>query len=284
MLNNFKRIGELINETFPTSHNHQIIQTGFEDFDKKFDGFKKGELILLGGRPAMGKTLFLISLSNNIARQQIPVAFFSIEIRKYKILNRFITDLSKIRISEKKENKLNIVAINELRHSPIFINDEYRSCISDIVNNIRNLVIELNTEIICIDYLQLINVINQPVTIRHNQIALILKELKLIAIELNITIIVASQLSRKAEERVGYDKRPKLGDLYESGLNNIAENFVDKIVFLFKPSYYKIEFDENNQSTKNIMEVIMTKNNSGSTGIIQLKMDPFMNGFSKNYS
>jgi replicative DNA helicase len=281
MLNNFKRIGELIIETFPTSHNPQIILTGFEDFDKKFDGFKKGELILLGGRPAMGKKLFLISLSNNIGRQQIPVAFFSIEIGKYQILNRFITDLSKVRISEKDENKLNTVAINELRHSPIFINDEYRSCISDIVNNIRNLVIELNTEIICIDYLQLINVINQPVTFRHNQIALILKELKIIAIELNITIIVASQLSRKAEERVGYDKRPKLGDLYESGLNNIAENFVDKIVFLFKPSYYKIEFDENNQSTKNIMEVIVAKNNSGSTGIIELKMDPFMNGFIK---
>ena len=187
-------------------------------------------------------TLVQNILSNVAIKEHKPTAFFSLE-----------------ESMEKTVNKLNI-----LKDTPIFINATAPQTINDIKRRTYELKEKENIELIIIDYLQLIQYDKSKSLSRDNEVEEILKELKLLARELNVSIIVTSQLSRKPEERD--DKRPVITDFTNTASS--ISNYADKILFLYRDSYYKKE------NKSNITEIIVAKNENGRTGTAKLGWMP----------
>ncbi len=263
---------------------NQIIKTGFEDYDEEFGGLLKGELTIIGGRPGMGKTQFVVNLCTNIASVGKPVAYISLELSNFLVSNRFIGNLSKVSSRDllkgdlKEQEEFNVkAAVTKLNNLSIYVYDQYQSSIFSILERCRQLVSEQKVEAIFIDYLQLITA-NSKRFNREAELALITRELKQLAKELNIVVVATSQLSRNVENRPGGSKRPQLSDLRESGA---IEQDADKVIFLYRPEYYGIEVDENNEPTKYVMEVIIAKNKSGSLETIKLMAEKYFTGFKK---
>lgn len=262
----------------------QMVKTGFEDYDSVFGGLIKGEFMVIGGRPGMGKTQFVVNLCTNIAANNKPVAYISLELSNFLIANRFIGNISKVSSQQllkgdlKEQEEFNVkVAVQKLDKLPIYIHDQYNSSIFSITERCRQLVIENKVEVIFIDYLQLVSA-NFKKYNRETELAFISREFKKLAKELNISIVATSQLSRNVENRPGGSKRPQLVDLRESGA---IEQDADKVVFLYRPEYYGIEIDENNEPTRYMMEVIVAKNKSGSLETIKLQCERYYTGFKK---
>lgn len=282
-------IGKMVNERLEQLIDSdilkkQIIETGFEDYDEEFGGLLKGELTIIGGRPGMGKTQLLVNLCTNIASTKKPVAYISLELSSFLVSNRFIGNLSKVSSRDllkgdlKEQEAFNVKeAVRKLNHLPIYVYDQYQSSIFSILERCRRLVSEQKVEVIFIDYLQLITA-NTKRFNREAELALITRELKKLAKELNIAVVATSQLSRQVENRPGGSKRPQLCDLRESGA---IEQDADKVIFLYRPEYYGIEFDENNEHTRNVMEVIVAKNKSGNLETIKLMAEKYFTGFKK---
>jgi len=262
----------------------QILKTGFEDYDSEFGGIIKGELTVVGGRPGMGKTAFFVNLCSNIAKEGKPVAYISMELSNFQLSNRFISHLSKVanpsitkgKLSEQEEFDIQR-AVKKLTELPIFVYDQYNSSIFLILERCRQLANEFKTEIIFIDYLQLVTA-NSKRNNREHELAFITRELKKLAKELNVAIVVSSQLSRQVENRPGGSKRPMLCDLRESGA---IEQDADKVMFLYRPEYYGLEVDENNEPTRYVMEVLMAKNKTGNLEMIKLMCEKYYTGFKK---
>ena len=262
----------------------KIIKSGFEDYDETFGGLLKGELVVIGARPGMGKTQFVINLCTNIAATGKPVAYISLELSNFLVSNRFIGNLSKVSSQNLLKGDLNEQqefdvkeAVKKLAELPIYVFDQYHSSIFSILDRCRKLVIEQKTEVIFIDYLQLVSA-NHKKNNREAELAFITRELKKLAKELNISIVATSQLSRQVENRPGGSKRPQLSDLRESGA---IEQDADKVIFLYRPEYYGIEVDENNEPTRYVMEVIIAKNKTGSLETIKLLSEKYYTGFKK---
>ena len=218
------------------------MKTGFKDLDNivKVNG---GDLIIIASRPAIGKTNLAQNILSNVAiKENRPTAFFSLEESMEKIVN-----------------KLNI-----LKDAPIFINANTPQTIDDIKRRTYELKEKENIELIIIDYLQLIQYDKSKLLSRDNEVEEILKELKLLAKELNVAIIVTSQLSRKPEERE--DKRPVITDFTNTASS--ISNYADKILFLYRDSYY------NKENKSNITEIIVSKNENGKTGTAKLGWMP----------
>jgi replicative DNA helicase len=165
--------------------------------------------------------------------------------------------------------------VRTLSTLPIFIYDQFVTSISSVSDKCRQLVRENNAEVIFIDYLQLMGTFNRRNN-RETEISIVMRELKNLAKELNIVLVVASQLSRQVENRPGGSKRPQLSDLRESGS---IEQDSDKVLFIYRHEYYGIEFDENNESTRHVMELIMAKNNTGYCESIKLTVKKGFTGF-----
>lgn len=262
----------------------QIIKTGFEDLDQELGGLLKGELVVIGARPSMGKTQFIVNLCTNIASQGKACGFLTLELSTYLLANRFISNLSKVSHQElmkgdfQDQNDFNIKdAVSRLNKMPIYIYDQYISSVFSIIERCRSLVNEKKVEVVFLDYLQLIGNNNGRYN-RETEIAMITRKLKKLAKELNIVVIVTSQLSRQVENRPGGSKRPQLSDLRESGA---IEQDADKVLFLYRPEYYGLEVDENNEPTRHVMEVIVAKNNTGNCEIIKLMAEKYLTGFKK---
>lgn len=262
----------------------QMIKTGFEDYDNLLGGLIKGEFTVIGGRPGMGKTQFIVNLCTNIASIGKPVAYISLELSNFLIANRFIGNISKVSSQHllkgdlKDQDAFNVKdAVRKLDRLPIFIHDQYNSSIFSIMERCRELTEENKVEVIFIDYLQLVNA-NFKKYNREMELSYISRELKKLAKELNISIVAASQLSRNVENRPGGYKRPQLADLRESGA---IEQDADKVIFLYRPEYYGIEVDENNEPTRYVMEVIVAKNKSGGLETIKLQCERYYTGFKK---
>lgn len=195
--------------------------SGFEDLDKITNGFNQGDLVIVAGRPSMGKTSFALNLLYYLAYNlDIPVYMFSLEMSKNEILDKLIGLISHINIQkiQKKnlteEQWLNIQeACCRLSKSPIRINDNGYSSIDYIKSQCKEF--QLNNQIIIIDYLQLIKIEKEYIDNRSQEIGNITRDLKLLAQTINSTIIILSQLNRNIENRS--NKRPLLSDLRESG-------------------------------------------------------------------
>lgn len=245
------------------------VPSGFAELDLRTTGFHDSELIILAARPAMGKTAFALNIATNAAtRYNTPVAVFSLEMSKEQLVSRILcseamVDSSKLRTGKIEENDwVKIVdALGPLSEAEMYIDDTAGISITEIRAKCRKLKLEKNIGMVVIDYLQLIQGSgNRRSGSREQEISEISRSLKILAKELNIPVIALSQLSRAAEQR--NDHRPMLSDLRESGS---IEQDADIVMFLYRDDYYNDESEN-----KNIAEVILAKNRSGSIGTAEL--------------
>lgn len=251
------------------------VPTGFTDLDRVTAGWQPSDLIIVAARPAMGKTAFVLSMARNMAVDfKIPVAIFSLEMSSLQLVNRLIA--SETAISSEKLRKGTLAdheyqqlhaRIGKLSEAPLFIDDTPALSIFELRAKCRRLVSQHGVRIIIIDYLQLMTAGNSDGGNRVQEISAISRSLKIIAKELQVPIIALSQLSRAVETRGG-DKKPVLSDLRESGS---IEQDADMVTFLYRPEYYGIQYDENQNPTAGVGEVIIAKHRNGSLETVQLK-------------
>ena len=243
------------------------IASGFDEFDDITTGFQPSELIVIAGRPGMGKTAFCMTIAQYIAvSKNIPVALFSLEMSKSQLVQRMLCsearvdahNLRKGRLAESDWPTLSMAA-GRLASAPIFIDDTAGITCLEIRAKARRLKAQHSLGLVIIDYLQLITSSGR-VENRQQEISEISRSLKGLARELNVPIIAVSQLSRAVEQRI--ERRPRLSDLRESGA---IEQDADLVVFLYREEYYKTKTEK-----KGIAEVIISKQRNGPTGQIDL--------------
>jgi replicative DNA helicase len=225
----FIDLKEKIKKSEPTG-----LLTCFKDLDSIIQGFQKSDLIILAGRPSMGKTAFSLNLAKNIVEKyQIPLLIFTLEMSRQQIIYRFLATDSEINANRLKSGKMNTQEWKKLANTmehfsklPIFIDDNPNLTLLDIRSKLRKIFTKkLKDGLIIIDYLQLMK-LNLKLENRVQEISYITRNLKILAKEFEIPIIVLSQLSRSVDSRI--NKRPMLSDLRESGClsKSIAEKHV----------------------------------------------------------
>ena len=249
------------------------VPTGFIDLDNKTAGLHNSDFIIVAARPAMGKSAFAINIATYAAiKGKVPVAIFNLEMSKEQIGNRILcsealVDSNKVRTGQIEDDDWMKLAqtLGELTDAPIYIDDTAGLNITEIRAKCRKLKMEKDIGLVVIDYLQLISGSNnKKIGSREQEIAEISRSLKILAKELDIPVIALSQLSRSAEKRE--DKRPMLSDLRESGS---IEQDADIVMFLYRDDYYNEDSEK-----KNVAEVIIAKQRSGSTGTVELAWLP----------
>jgi len=250
------------------------LSSGFDDLDLLTQGFQKSDLIIIAGRPSMGKTALGLNLALNIIKKsKLPILFFSLEMSKEQIMYRLLSIETNINQSRLKSGKLyqnDWVKLNKIikimSKLPFFIDDTPDLSVRDIRSKIKTILFE-QTQIglIIIDYLQLMQNLKSKTENRVQELSLITRELKNIARQFNIPIITLSQLSRNVESRI--DKKPILSDLRESGS---IEQDADLVLMLYKNKDFNLK-----QNYKNceLIELIIAKQRNGPIGTIKLKFD-----------
>ncbi len=251
------------------------LKTGFRDLDKKTAGFQKGDLIIIGARPAMGKTTFAQNLAYNIASMNKKgVLFFSMEMAKNEIVDRMISDVSgvdnwKMRTGNLSDEEFSRIgdALGEMDEIPIFIDDTSSMTIMELRNKARRAMHDHDIGIVIVDYLQLIQGSDRYAGNRVQEVTEISRGLKILARELEIPVVALAQLSRSVTGRD--DPRPVLSDLRESGS---IEQDADLVMFLHRPDYYR-QNDDNYEET-HITELLIAKHRHGAIGKIELYFHP----------
>ena len=239
------------------------IPSGFIDLDEKLSGFQKSDLIILAGRPSMGKTALCLSIARNVAvEHNKKVGIFSLEMSKKQLGERLISSESRINSHKIKTSQLPkddwrklSTAANSLSKSKIFIDDSPGLNVMELRAKARQLKAEKKIDILIVDYIQLLNAGTRAEN-RQQEMSYISRSLKALAKELDIPIICLSQLSRAVENRTNH--RPILSDLRESGA---IEQDADVVLFIYRQFVYS-EAEED----KNIGEIIIAKHRNGPTG------------------
>jgi replicative DNA helicase len=259
------------------------VPSGFTALDRITGGWQKSDLLILAARPGMGKTAFVVSMAKNAAVQfKKPVAIFSLEMSSLQLVKRLIsseTEISQDKILKGNLENHEFVQLNEriksLAVAPLYIDDTPALSIFELRAKARRLKENQKVEMIIIDYLQLMSGGPDGKGNREQEISTISRGLKSLAKELEIPIIALSQLSRQVENRPGGSKRPQLSDLRESGA---IEQDADMVMFIYRPEYYGLEVDEENQPTKGRGELIIAKNRHGALETVKLR---FLGQFAK---
>ncbi len=260
------------------------VPSGLLNFDRITDGFHGGELTVIASRPSMGKTSFLCTLVKNMSVDfDKSVLFLSLESKSSSIVNRLICsvtgfEFNKIRkggLEPHEWEQLN-VKTRSLTNASIYIEDEVDFSIDSLKLRIKKYLDEENKviDIILVDYIQLLNLGKNKRQNREEELSIIVKELKLIAREYNVPIIITSQLSRNIETRGG-TKRPLLYDIRDSGA---IEDDADVVCFLYRPEHYGMtEWDDDDHSPcEGQAELIIAKNRTGKLDNIRLKFSPHL--------
>ena len=252
------------------------IPTGYGKLDDMTSGWQKSDLVIIAGRPAMGKTSFALSLAKNIAVDyREPIAFFSLEMNNVQLVNRLISNVCEItgnkilngQLSPDEWERLD-KNIRRLMGAPIYIDDTPGLSIFELRTKARRLVREKGVKIIMIDYLQLMNANGMRFGNRQEEVSTISRSLKGLAKELDIPILALSQLNRTVENRDGIDgKRPQLSDLRESGA---IEQDADMVLFVHRPEYYHIFDDGKGNDLRGKAQIIIAKHRKGATGDVLL--------------
>ncbi|MBF91493.1 MAG: replicative DNA helicase [Rickettsiales bacterium] len=279
------------------------IKSGLSDFDKKIGGLHKSDLIIIAGRPSMGKTAFATNIAYNISKEKKAnqdstiknVLFFSLEMSSDQLATRIMSEISKIssesirtgNLSKNDFNKI-IAASDNLKKLSLYIDDSPALTISSIRTRARRLKRKTGLDLIVIDYLQLISSESRNLNDnRVKEISDITRGLKAIAKDLNIPVVALSQLSRKVEDRE--DKRPQLADLRESGS---IEQDADLVVFLYREEYYLARTEPQEGTEKhaawtnkmdevhNVAEVIIAKHRHGPISKVKLHFNASYTKFS----
>ncbi len=246
------------------------VPTGFTLLDRMLGGLQKSDLIILAGRPGMGKTSLALSIAQNAAKRHgARVAIFSLEMSAEQLVQRLLSvesaiDSYRLRLGQIHEEEWPILleAANTLANTRIFIDDTPGATVTEIRTKARRLYAEHGLDLILIDYMQLMSggrAVGRGEN-RQQEISYISRSLKELARELNVPVVAISQLSRAVESRS--DKRPMLSDLRESGS---IEQDADVVLFVYREDYYDEETDR-----QNIADIIVAKHRHGSTGTVSL--------------
>lgn len=262
------------------------LASGFYDLDSLTQGFQKSDLIILAGRPSMGKTAFVLNITENILKNyKLPIIFFSLEMSKEQLIYRLLSNETGISQTRLKLGNLYKEDWNKLKKSiqlysklPFFINDEPNITIYDLRSKIKKIIFEqTNIGLIVIDYLQLLLNSKIKTENRVQELSQITRSLKAIAKEFQTPIIALSQLSRNVENRI--NKRPILSDLRESGS---IEQDADLVLMLYRENYYNSTTEKFEKIAP--AELIVAKHRNGPLGVVKLSFqtDPtkFFNTFS----
>lgn len=252
------------------------ISTGFTKLDKITAGWQPSDLVIIAGRPAMGKTSFALSLAKNIAiDNRIPVAFFSLEMNNVQLVNRLLSNVCSISGSKILSGQLDPSDwerfdnnLRKMDGAPIYVDDTPGLSVFELRTKARRLVREHGIKVLMVDYLQLMNANGMRFNSRQEEVSTISRSLKGLAKELNIPVLALSQLSRAVEQREGVEgKRPQLSDLRESGA---IEQDADMVLFVHRPEYYHILQDEKGNDLHGMAQIIIAKHRKGATGDVLL--------------
>ncbi len=243
------------------------VGSGFTELDRITSGWQKSDLIIIASRPGMGKTAFALTMARNAAIDfKKPVAVFSLEMSSIQLVTRLMS--SETEIPQEKLRKGNLedhewaqlnARISSLIEAPLYIDDTAALSIFDLRAKCRRLKAHHDIQMVIVDYLQLMQGSQDTRGNREQEISSISRALKTLAKELNIPVIALSQLSRASEKREKAAK-PILSDLRESGS---IEQDADMVMFIYRPEYYKIDVDENGDSTAGVADIIIAKNRNG---------------------
>ncbi len=255
------------------------VPTGYNKLDEITSGWQASDLIIIAGRPAMGKTSFALSLAKNIAVDyQQPIAFFSLEMNSVQLVNRLISNVCQVPGSKLLNGQLTPdewerldTNLHKLEGAPVYIDDTPGLSVFELRTKARRLKKEHNISILMIDYLQLMNASGMKFNSRQEEVSTISRSLKGLAKELDIPVIALSQLNRTVETRAGEGidgKRPQLSDLRESGA---IEQDADMVLFVHRPEYYHIYEDANHNDLRGMAQIIIAKHRKGATGDVLLK-------------
>ena len=252
------------------------ISTGYYSLDHLTSGWQNSDLVIIAGRPAMGKTAFALSMAKNIAADQhVPVAFFSLEMSGVQLSNRLISNVCEIEGRKILSGQLDKAEwerfdkrINNLIEAPLYIDDTPGLSVFELKTKAHRLVRERGVKLIMIDYLQLMNASGMRFNSRQEEVAKISQALKELAKDLDIPIIALSQLNRGVDGRIGAEgKRPLLSDLRESGA---IEQDADMVIFVHRPEYYHIYQGSEGEDYRGKAEIIIAKHRKGATDIALL--------------
>lgn len=279
----FASIKELIPSTFEAIEDLQSpdsslvgINTGFTDLDVMTNGLHRGDLVIVAGRPSMGKSAFAVNIAEHVGMNlKKGVGIFSVEMSKEQLALRMLCGKARISQQRLRARKLRseewqglTVAGGSLAEAPIFIDDTPTLSALEIRAKARRLKAQHDIALIIVDYIQMVHGSGRFEN-RQQEIASISRSLKALAKELDIPVIACSQLSRQVEQRGG-DKRPQLSDLRESGA---IEQDADVVMFIYRPEHYLSHLERNDPKfleVKGKAEIIIAKQRNGPTGVVHL--------------
>ncbi|MEY3013106.1 MAG: replicative helicase [Pseudomonadota bacterium] len=263
------------------------IPTGYRDLDKLLLGIHRTDLVILAARPAMGKTSFALNLGLNIARTHVPlghrageagsVLVFSLEMGKDQLVQRLLSQRSRIGLSELRKGNISAdeevalrTAAADLSELNFFIDDTPALTTVDLAARAKRTAMQHGLDLIVVDYLQLMRGTGGSKQSREQEISEISRTLKGLAKELNVTVLALSQLNRSLESRA--DKRPMMSDLRESGA---IEQDADIILFVYRDWVYHAE-----TAPENLAELIIAKHRAGPTGKVEMHFEGKFTRFS----
>ena len=243
------------------------VPSGFHELDQKTTGFQDGDLIIIAGRPGMGKTSFALNMMRNAAiDNKKKIGFFSLEMANEQLAMRLLcsearVDSNLVRRGDlpRSQYKNLSLAVGPLSKSDIYLDDTPALSILELRAKARRLKNDVNLDMIIVDYLQLMQG-PRGAESRQQEIATISRSMKALAKELEIAIVALSQLSRAVEQRAG-SKKPQLSDLRESGA---IEQDADVVIFLYRDEVYNKDADNEGQA-----EIIVAKQRNGPTGTVE---------------
>ncbi|HUR71747.1 MAG TPA: replicative DNA helicase [Candidatus Limnocylindrales bacterium] len=285
----FVAVGDMITDTLKTidklyQRKEMVtgVPTGYEDLDKITAGLQPSDLIIVAGRPGMGKTAFALNIAANAAYAGIGAAVFSLEMGKEQLVLRMLCSEARVNSSKVRSGYLGerdfpqlAKAAGKLHEAPIYIDDTPAISVLELRAKARRLLRDRSKRVglIVVDYLQLMRGMGQANN-REQEISEISRSLKALAKELRVPVIALSQLNRRVEDRS--ERRPQMSDLRESGA---IEQDADVIMFIYRDEVY----NKNNDDVKGKAEVIIAKQRNGPTGSIDLT---FIGEFTRfeNYS
>jgi len=272
----FKESVSRLEERTKSRSTRSFLTTGFEKLDDTLGGWEPGEVIVIGARPSMGKTAFLVSMMKQITRRSdYAVGMISLESPISHLMERIVafeagipvTSLKKAKLGEEEWNRI-LDAMSGVKKDKIFLVEDPKNSIDEIIDAIEQLVGKHDVKVVMLDYLQLVEGMERRRN-REQEVSSVIRAMKRLARELEIVIVLASQLNRSVDLRSG-NKRPYLSDLRDSGA---IEEDTDKVIFIHRPWVYDIMEDERGNSLEGLAEMIIAKNRTGPTGEVMLNFD-----------
>ncbi len=283
-----RNVNDMLNKLNSDDREKYIgLSTGFPDFDKMCTGLNRSDLVIIGARPAMGKTAFTLNMARNVAvKTGKKVIFFSLEMSKEQLAQRVISSEARIPSQKLRTGLLTpdeweafFSANMFLVDLPLYFDDSSSTTVPEMKSKVRR----LKADVVFVDYLQLMHS-PQKTDSRVQEVSEITRSLKLMAKDLNVPVVVCAQLSRGTESRGNKSHKPQLADLRESGS---IEQDADIVAMLYREQYYSN--DENNKNSEqnvngeqdpavninvNLALLLVQKNRHGPTGEIQLAWNP----------